>query len=133
MLCLTAPPSIIGNHRTPENISVVEKSSVSLNCEASGIPLPSITWLKDGWPVNLSSSLRILSGIKNSCSLVIWLASCGHSLSLISHISMFYFFPFLSYLLTIIPTDHIKKKLWNIRSYRTMGKISKYFWILVKE
>uniref|UniRef100_A0A452FS37 Hemicentin-1 n=1 Tax=Capra hircus TaxID=9925 RepID=A0A452FS37_CAPHI len=61
-LSVHTPPSIIGNHRTPENISVVEKSSVSLNCEASGIPLPSITWLKDGWPVNLSSSLRILSG-----------------------------------------------------------------------
>ncbi|KAI4563342.1 hypothetical protein MJT46_010951, partial [Ovis ammon polii x Ovis aries] len=60
-LSVHTPPSIIGNHRTPENISVVEKSSVSLNCEASGIPLPSITWLKDGWPVNLSSSLRILS------------------------------------------------------------------------
>lgn len=61
-LSVHTPPSIIGNHRTPENISVVEKSSVSLNCEASGIPLPSITWLKDWWPVNLSSSLRILSG-----------------------------------------------------------------------
>ncbi|XP_065792281.1 hemicentin-1 isoform X2 [Muntiacus reevesi] len=61
-LSVHTPPSIIGNHRTPENISVVEKSSVSLNCEASGIPLPSITWLKDGWPINLSSSLRILSG-----------------------------------------------------------------------
>ncbi|XP_007935886.1 hemicentin-1 [Orycteropus afer afer] len=56
------PPSIIGNHGTPENISVIEKNSVSLTCEASGIPLPSITWLKDGWPISLSSSLRILSG-----------------------------------------------------------------------
>ncbi|KAG8517174.1 Hemicentin-1 [Galemys pyrenaicus] len=55
-------PSIIGNHGTPENISVVEKNSVSLTCEASGIPLPTITWLKDGWPVSLSSSVRILSG-----------------------------------------------------------------------
>ncbi|XP_004688211.1 PREDICTED: hemicentin-1 [Condylura cristata] len=55
-------PSIIGSHGTPENISVVEKNSVSLTCEASGIPLPTITWLKDGWPVSLSSSVRILSG-----------------------------------------------------------------------
>nr|XP_044998229.1 hemicentin-1 isoform X3 [Jaculus jaculus] len=61
-LSVHAPPSIIGNHGTPENISVVEKSSVSLTCEASGIPLPSITWLKDGWPVSLGSSVRILSG-----------------------------------------------------------------------
>uniref|UniRef100_A0A8C9DLV3 Hemicentin-1 n=1 Tax=Prolemur simus TaxID=1328070 RepID=A0A8C9DLV3_PROSS len=61
-LSVHAPPSIIGNHGAPENISVVEKNSVSLTCEASGIPLPSITWLKDGWPVSLSSSVRILSG-----------------------------------------------------------------------
>ncbi|XP_068397521.1 hemicentin-1 isoform X4 [Eschrichtius robustus] len=61
-LSVHTPPSIIGNHRTPENISVVEKNSVSLTCEAAGIPLPSIAWLKDGWPVNFSSSLRILSG-----------------------------------------------------------------------
>ncbi|XP_011902754.1 PREDICTED: hemicentin-1 isoform X2 [Cercocebus atys] len=61
-LSVHAPPSIIGNHRSPENISVVEKNSVSLTCEASGIPLPSITWLKDGWPVSLSNSVRILSG-----------------------------------------------------------------------
>ncbi|XP_006907796.1 hemicentin-1 isoform X1 [Pteropus alecto] len=61
-LSVHTPPSIMGNHGTPENISVVEKNSVSLTCEASGIPLPSIAWLKDGWPISLSSSVRILSG-----------------------------------------------------------------------
>ncbi|XP_069890339.1 hemicentin-1 [Dipodomys merriami] len=61
-LSVHAPPTIIGDHGVPENISVVEKNSVSLTCEASGIPLPSITWLKDGWPVSLGSSVRILSG-----------------------------------------------------------------------
>ncbi|XP_005375138.1 PREDICTED: hemicentin-1 isoform X1 [Chinchilla lanigera] len=61
-LSVHVPPSIVGNHGTPENISVVEKNSVSLTCEASGIPLPSITWLKDGWPVSLGSTGRILAG-----------------------------------------------------------------------
>ncbi|XP_023559876.1 hemicentin-1 [Octodon degus] len=61
-LSVHVPPSIIGHHGIPENVSVVEKSSVSLTCEASGIPLPSITWLKDGWPVSLSSTVRILAG-----------------------------------------------------------------------
>ncbi|XP_077013357.1 hemicentin-1 isoform X4 [Tamandua tetradactyla] len=61
-LSVHAPPSILGNHGAPENISVVEKNSVSLTCEASGIPLPSITWLRDGWPISLSSSVRSLSG-----------------------------------------------------------------------
>ncbi|XP_067156720.1 hemicentin-1 [Apteryx mantelli] len=56
------PPSIAGDLRMPENISIVEKNPVSLTCEASGIPLPSITWLKNGWPVTANSSVRILSG-----------------------------------------------------------------------
>lgn len=88
---LTAPPNIIGNQGVPENISVVEKSSVSLTCEASGIPLPSITWLKDGWPVSLGSSVKILSGIHNSDTLIIWLPSCERCFS------SFFFFIFSIY------------------------------------
>ncbi|KAK4820389.1 hypothetical protein QYF61_025563 [Mycteria americana] len=56
------PPSIAGDLQMPENISIVEKNPISLVCEASGIPLPSITWLKNGWPVTLNNSVRILSG-----------------------------------------------------------------------
>ncbi|OPJ77524.1 hemicentin-1 isoform B [Patagioenas fasciata monilis] len=56
------PPSIAGDLRVPENISIVEKNPVSLVCEASGIPLPAITWLKNGWPVTSNNSVRILSG-----------------------------------------------------------------------
>ncbi|XP_045905935.1 hemicentin-1 [Micropterus dolomieu] len=56
------PPSIIGQVKLPENVSVVVKNPVALSCEASGIPLPAITWLKDGRPIKASSSVRILSG-----------------------------------------------------------------------
>nr|XP_014344645.1 PREDICTED: hemicentin-1 [Latimeria chalumnae] len=56
------PPSITGALGFPENISVVVKNPIVLNCEASGIPLPKITWLKDGHPTSQSSSVRILSG-----------------------------------------------------------------------
>ncbi|XP_062437683.1 hemicentin-1 [Rhea pennata] len=56
------PPSITGDLQMPENISIVEKNPISLICEASGIPLPSITWLKNGWPVTANGSVRILSG-----------------------------------------------------------------------
>ncbi|XP_042661906.1 hemicentin-1 isoform X1 [Tyto alba] len=56
------PPSIADYLQMPENISIVEKNPISLVCEASGIPLPSITWLKNGWPVTLNNSVRILSG-----------------------------------------------------------------------
>ncbi|KAE8293961.1 Hemicentin-1 Fibulin-6 [Larimichthys crocea] len=56
------PPSIIGQIKVPENVSVVVKNPVALSCEASGIPLPTITWLKDGRPIKASSSVRVLSG-----------------------------------------------------------------------
>ncbi|XP_068563703.1 hemicentin-1 [Cebidichthys violaceus] len=56
------PPSIIGQVQLPENVSVVVKNPVALSCEASGIPLPAITWLKDGRPIKATSSVRVLSG-----------------------------------------------------------------------
>ncbi|XP_048833472.1 hemicentin-1 isoform X1 [Brienomyrus brachyistius] len=56
------PPSITGQTEVPENVSVVVKNPVALSCEASGIPLPAITWLKDGRPISVSSSVRVLSG-----------------------------------------------------------------------
>ncbi|XP_019412229.1 PREDICTED: hemicentin-1 isoform X1 [Crocodylus porosus] len=61
-LSVHVPPNIVGDLEVPENISIVEKNPVTLICEASGIPLPSITWLKNGWPITMNSSLRILSG-----------------------------------------------------------------------
>ncbi|XP_039667627.1 hemicentin-1 [Perca fluviatilis] len=56
------PPIIIGQVQLPENVSVVVKNPVALSCEASGIPLPAITWLKDGRPIKATSSVRVLSG-----------------------------------------------------------------------
>uniref|UniRef100_A0A8C3DQA4 Hemicentin-1 n=1 Tax=Corvus moneduloides TaxID=1196302 RepID=A0A8C3DQA4_CORMO len=61
-LSVHVPPSIGGYLQLPENISIVEKNPISLVCEASGIPLPAITWLKNGLPISLNSSVRILSG-----------------------------------------------------------------------
>uniref|UniRef100_A0A8C9UE41 Hemicentin 1 n=1 Tax=Serinus canaria TaxID=9135 RepID=A0A8C9UE41_SERCA len=63
-LSVHVPPSIGGYLQLPENISTVEKNPISLVCEASGIPLPAITWLKNGLPITLNSSVRILSGTK---------------------------------------------------------------------
>ncbi|KAI7799480.1 hemicentin-1 isoform X1 [Triplophysa rosa] len=56
------PPTIIGQTQVPENVSVVVKNPVVLTCEASGMPPPAITWLKDGQPLNMSSSVRVISG-----------------------------------------------------------------------
>ncbi|KAI1891477.1 hypothetical protein AGOR_G00144220 [Albula goreensis] len=56
------PPIISGQTHVPENVSVVVKNPVALTCEASGIPLPAITWLKDGRPITMSNSVRVISG-----------------------------------------------------------------------
>ncbi|KAI5614770.1 hemicentin-1 isoform X1 [Silurus asotus] len=56
------PASIIGNPHKTENVTVVVRNPVVLTCEASGIPLPVITWLKDGLSIILSGSVRVISG-----------------------------------------------------------------------
>ncbi|XP_074858282.1 hemicentin-1 isoform X3 [Carettochelys insculpta] len=61
-LNIHVPPGVVGNLEVPENISTVEKNPVTLICEVSGIPLPSIIWLKNGRPISLNGSVRILSG-----------------------------------------------------------------------
>lgn len=61
------PPNISGQTEVPENVSVVVKNPVALSCEASGIPLPAITWLKDGQPISVSGSVRVISGGSSLC------------------------------------------------------------------
>lgn len=63
LICIVSvPPTIIGQTQVPENVSVVVKNPVVLTCEASGMPPPAITWLKDGQPINMSSTVRVISG-----------------------------------------------------------------------
>ncbi|XP_051581270.1 hemicentin-1-like isoform X1 [Myxocyprinus asiaticus] len=56
------PPTIIGQTQVPENVSVVVKNPVVLTCEASGMPPPAISWLKEGRSISMSSSVRVISG-----------------------------------------------------------------------
>lgn len=53
------PPSINGSE-VPVEVSVVVNHVLELECEAWGIPAPSLTWLKDGRP--LPHSMRLLRG-----------------------------------------------------------------------
>lgn len=54
----SVPPSISGNH---EMVTVVVNNPVRLECEARGIPVPILTWLKDGSPVSsFSNGLQVL-------------------------------------------------------------------------
>ncbi|XP_040215726.1 hemicentin-1 isoform X1 [Rana temporaria] len=53
-------PSIFGNN---DPVSVIVNKPVRLECEATGFPAPSLTWLKDGIPVSsISGGIQILSG-----------------------------------------------------------------------
>ena len=56
--------------RLTKNITVNESSAIDLTCEASGYPLPTITWKKDGRvlessnnTLHISSSTRDHSGV----------------------------------------------------------------------
>lgn len=55
------PPHIEGSGGTAE-VSVVVNNVLELHCEASGIPTPSLTWLKDGRPLPQTDSLQLLRG-----------------------------------------------------------------------
>lgn len=48
------PPSIKGGNVTTE-ISALINSVIKLECETRGLPLPAVTWYKDGQPIISSS------------------------------------------------------------------------------
>lgn len=49
------------------NISVPLHGSLTLTCEATGIPQPTVTWFWDGSPVVPSEHTRVLSGQRSGC------------------------------------------------------------------
>lgn len=61
LFSLSDPPRIKGSGVQAE-VSVVVNNVLELQCEASGIPTPSLTWLKDGRPLPQTNSLRLLRG-----------------------------------------------------------------------
>lgn len=52
LFCLSeiVPPSIKGGNITTE-VSVLLNNLINLECETKGIPVPTITWYKDGHPI----------------------------------------------------------------------------------
>lgn len=44
----------------PAEVSVVVNHVLELVCEGDGIPLPTLTWLKDGRPLPQTDSIRLL-------------------------------------------------------------------------
>lgn len=94
MCLLSVSPSIVGVRE--ENVTVVVNNFISLNCEATGFPPPTLSWFKDRKPVQASSNALIMPGthahkyaywhiIEGLCS-VAWI-HITHKLPLLSYIS----------------------------------------------
>ena len=62
-ISLTVPPSIDKHLASDRNLSIIAEQALAIDCPATGVPRPKITWYKDGqeiFPEN-ESTMRILS------------------------------------------------------------------------
>lgn len=60
-LFLSDPPHIKSSG-SPKEVTVLVNNVMELECEATGIPTPTLTWLKDGRPLLETSNQRLLRG-----------------------------------------------------------------------
>jgi len=62
--CVFAVPPRIPGSRSETELSVVARRPVKMECEPSGVPEPTITWLKDGNIVDIEQTkyIRVLRG-----------------------------------------------------------------------
>lgn len=83
---LTVLPSIFGNN---DPVSVIVNKPVRLECEATGFPAPSLTWLKDGIPVSsISGGIQVLSKLNRSKHVLISRARTRAEISITTAISL---------------------------------------------
>lgn len=54
------PPTIIGPN--PETLTVVVNNFVSLSCEATGFPPPTLSWLKERSPIQANANALFMPG-----------------------------------------------------------------------
>lgn len=59
-LPFAVPPTIIGPN--PETLSVVVNNFVSLSCEATGFPPPTLSWRNERGPIQANSNALIMPG-----------------------------------------------------------------------
>ncbi|CAL8240206.1 unnamed protein product, partial [Gadus morhua 'NCC'] len=54
------PPNIAGEG-APQDVAVLRGRQVTLECQSDAVPPPTLTWLKDGSPLQASGRVRLLS------------------------------------------------------------------------
>ena len=59
MFSISVPPYIDPTASSQDNITVVENQQLIINCPISGVPLPNITWYKDGDIISPDSHVTI--------------------------------------------------------------------------
>ncbi|XP_072421818.1 hemicentin-1-like isoform X1 [Chiloscyllium punctatum] len=77
-LSVHVPPAIIGEIGAPENISTLLSNSISLICEATGVPPPVFTWFRNGSPIVSSTRMQILSGGRTLKLTRVLMGDAGH-------------------------------------------------------
>ncbi|XP_068096243.1 hemicentin-1 isoform X2 [Hyperolius riggenbachi] len=60
LLDVYVPASVDGDTSKPQNKKVILSKTLILECVARGHPLPLITWLKDGVPIEINDKIRLL-------------------------------------------------------------------------
>lgn len=53
IVCRPVPPNIAGES-TPQNASVLLNRQVTLECKSDAVPPPTLSWLKDGQPLQVT-------------------------------------------------------------------------------
>lgn len=62
-LCVAAPPTFTDT--PPQYVEAKEGGSITLSCTAFGNPKPSVSWLREGDPVQDSSKYKVSKHISN--------------------------------------------------------------------
>ena len=74
IFCSIVPVQVIV---LPQNVKVNKTNSISLSCDASGFPAPSITWTKSGQTLSNTAQLYISSSDKSDAGEYTCTASNG--------------------------------------------------------
>lgn len=68
--CVPLPaalPRIQGSSKAPRKVSVIKAGETVLECEATGMPPPTVTWVKDGQPVAGGDGIVLLEQGRRLC------------------------------------------------------------------